>query len=83
MLTPVEEKILKKLSEVHIITKSELKQYLKSNGFENVEYENLRSIIDSVTKNLIDKKLIMKINPIGTTSFVITKDGNVLAQNLK
>ena len=83
MLTPIEEKILKKLSKIHIITKAELKQYLKHNGFGNVDYDNLRDIINSVTKNLVDKKLIMSINPIGTTSFVITKDGSVLAQNLK
>ncbi len=71
MLTPAEEKILKKIAERNIITKFELKEFLRTNGGS----ENVTSLVDTVCRSLIGKSLISPINPVGSTCYIITQRG--------
>lgn len=73
-ITKIEEKILKKIGETKVTTKIELKSI-----FSNPENT---TIIDSVTKGLIEKELIASINPLGSTCFIITRKGNQLLKDL-
>ena len=73
-ITKIEEKILRKIGETKVTTKIELKKILSNP--ENA------SVIDSATKDLIEKDLITEINPIGSTCFIITRKGNRLLRDL-
>ncbi len=66
MMTPAEKKMLKKISESNLITKNELKEFMKNNGV---------SSMDSSIKSLVDKDFITTISPIGSTCYIITKKG--------
>ncbi len=70
-LTKIEEKILKAISDNQLITKNELKTILKKDAGSN----DVSVVLDSVGKNLIEKKLITIITPIGSTCYVITQKG--------
>ncbi len=76
MLSPSEKRILKKVAENHIITRSELKTFLQSNG-------GSASAIDSVTRNLLKNNLLSEVNPIGSTCYVITQKGNRFLDEMK
>jgi hypothetical protein len=82
-LSALEEKVLKKIAEQHIITKLELKNFLMSNGFSDTEAADIKNIANSVTQSLVNRKYIRCINPIGSASFVVTNEGNKFSQNLK
>ena len=76
MLSANEKKILKKIAENHIITRSELKTFLQTNGGSS-------AAIDSVTRNLLKDNLLSEVNPIGSTCYVITQKGNRFLDELK
>lgn len=80
MLTKIEEKLLRKIGESNIITKQELKKFLKD---ESNPGKDLNAVIESATRSLIEKNMITTINPIGSTCFIITKKGNNILQDLK
>ena len=71
LLSKNEEKVLRKVAEMALISKNELKILL--NGSDSV---------DVIVNGLIEKKLIAQINPIGSTSFVITQKGSKFLQDI-
>ncbi|MEM7819541.1 MAG: hypothetical protein QXD48_01790 [Candidatus Aenigmatarchaeota archaeon] len=77
MLNKSEIKVLKKIAECQLITKIELKTYMQNNGGEISD-----STIDTITRNLIEKNLITKINPVGSTCFIITKKGSQVLKEM-
>ncbi len=77
-LTSAEEKALKKIAEMNLVTRQELKKFLKDNG-SSVD----SNTVDVITRSLIDKKLVTAINPIGSTCYIITQNGNRLLQGMK
>ena len=79
MLTPAEAKILKKISEMNLITKYELKRFLNDNG----SGRDINAILESATKGLTEKNLVSTINPVGSTCFVITKKGSRMLQDME
>ena len=79
MLTPAEAKILKKISEMNLITKYELKRFLNDNG----SGRDINAILESATKGLMEKDLVSAINPVGSTCFVITKKGSRMLQDME
>ncbi len=72
MLSPAEEKILKKLSKQQLVSRSELVELFKANGSFTGDP---RSLVDVVTNGLVEKKYISSINPVGSICFVITQKG--------
>ncbi len=79
-LTSAEERVLKKIAESNLITRQELKKFLKDNGSSDKE---TGIAVDAVTKNLIEKKLVTAINPIGSTCYIITQNGNRFLNGMK
>lgn len=79
MLTPAEAKVLKKISEMNLVTKHELKKFLNDNG----SGKGINAILDSATKGLMDKNLVSTISPVGSTCFVITKKGSRMLQDME
>jgi hypothetical protein len=77
MLNQMEKSILKKIAENHLITKPELRKYLETNGSAN---RDVSSVVDGVTRRLMEQRLISAINPVGSTCYIITQRG---AQFLK
>lgn len=80
MLTPAEERILKRIAERNLITKIELKDYLRNNGGSG---KDLTSLVDTACRSLVEKNLISMINPVGSTCFVITQRGSRLLSDLE
>ena len=76
MLTTIEKKILKKVAENQLVSRPELKKFLQSNG-------GGENAIDAVTKNLVGKNLLVEINPIGSTCYVITQKGTRMLDEIK
>ncbi|MFA4819509.1 MAG: hypothetical protein WC613_00955 [Candidatus Aenigmatarchaeota archaeon] len=76
MLSSIEKKILRKVSENQLITRPDLKKFLQNNG-------GGENAVDTVTKNLVQKNLLVEINPIGSTCYVITQKGSRLLDELK
>ncbi len=72
-LSKTEEKILKKIAEQNLITKAELKKFLRGDG---IAESNLADVVDTVTKKLADRQLISSMSPLGSTCFVITQRGS-------
>ncbi len=71
MLSPAEDKILRKLSKQQLVSRLELVELFKSNGYAG----DPRSLVDVVTNGLVEKKYISSINPVGSICFVITQKG--------
>lgn len=76
MLSAIEKKILRKVSDNQLITRPDLKKFLQNNG-------GGENAVDTVTKNLVQKNLLAEINPIGSTCYVITQKGSRLLDELK
>jgi len=70
MMSQTETKLLKKISESQLVSKDELKQFLRSNGVEN------DAVLDSVLQSLVTKGFVNVLNGVGSTCFVITNKGN-------
>lgn len=70
-LSPAEEKVLKKIAELNVITKNELRTFLSENGTS----KNADAVLNTAIKNLEQKKLIGMISPVGSTCYVITQHG--------
>ncbi len=81
-LSKLEEKILKKVADSQLITKAELKVFLKNNGSSDKDGRDLTQVVDSATKGLIEKKLLNAISPVGSTCYIITQKGTRLLQDL-
>jgi hypothetical protein len=71
-LNQIEKKVLKKIAENHLMTKIELKNFLKGSTSSDKE---TTSLVETVTRSLIDKKLLAAINPVGSTCYLITQNG--------
>lgn len=74
MLNPSEEKILRRIAKTELVTKHELRDLFETNP------ESSGSIIDLATGGLLGKGLITRMNPIGSTCFVITQKGKKYLQ---
>ncbi len=79
MLSPAEERILKKIGENNLITKIELKDFLRNNGGAG---KDITAILETACRGLTDKNLISTINPVGSTCFVITQRGSKLLKDI-
>ncbi len=79
MLTPAESKVLKKIAEMNLVTKHELRKFMADNG----SGRDINAILESATKGLMEKNLVSTINPVGSTCFVITKRGSKMLQDLE
>lgn len=64
MVSEDEKKVLDIISKRHLVRKSELVEILKSNGTA------LRTIED-----LLNRRLIVSVAPLGENTYAITKDG--------
>ena len=71
MLMPIEEKILKKIAQHQLIKKIDLVSYLSNNGAGG----DTESIVESVTRALVNKKFISLVSPAGSVCYVITSKG--------
>ena len=78
-LTDIEEKMLRKIAKSELITKHELKNFLRENG----NSDSAHVVVDSATKSLLEKALISTITPLGSTCFIITQKGNKLLNELE
>lgn len=72
-LNLMEKNILKRIAESNLISKPELRIYIETNGSSG---KDMSSVVDTITRRLIDQRLITAINPIGSTCFVITQRGS-------
>lgn len=70
MLSKNEEKVLKLIADAHLVSRQELKALLKTDGMKDGE------VVDIATRNLIDKKMVTTVNPLGSTCYVITQQGS-------
>ena len=82
-LSKIEEKILKKVAESQLITKMELKTFLKSNGASEKEGKDLTQVVDSATKGLIEKQFLTAISPVGSTCYIITQKGTRILHDME
>lgn len=71
-LSQTEKRILETVAKKQLVTKNELKEYLKIDG----------SALETVASNLINKKLIAAVNPVGSTCYAITQQGTKLLNEL-
>jgi hypothetical protein len=76
MLTSIEKKILKKVAESQLISRPDLKKFLQNNG-------GGADAADTVTKNLVKRNLLSEINPVGSTCYVITRNGTKMLEELR
>lgn len=72
-LTPAEEKLLKKIGEAQLITKTELREFMRKNN--GASGKDVTGVLDTVTRGLVEKDLVSVINPVGSTCYLITKGG--------
>ena len=79
-LTKTEKQLLKKIAEMNLVTKAELNVFLKDG---NNSGKDPTATLNSATRNLMDKELITSINPVGSTCFIITKNGTKLLQDME
>lgn len=75
MLNQLEMKILKMVAENQLVTKPELVKMLNGSSNSSV------SSIESAASNLVKKRLLTVISPIGSTCYVITQSGVKLLQD--
>ena len=80
MINGTEGKLLRKIAEMSLATKTELKDIMKKEGNGR---SDTGSVVETATNNLIEKGLIATINPIGSSCFVITRKGSKLLHELK
>ncbi|MBI4014358.1 MAG: hypothetical protein HY365_00195 [Candidatus Aenigmarchaeota archaeon] len=76
-LTPAEEKLLKKIGEAQLITKNELREFMRTRTSSG----NAASILDVAARSLVEKDLVSVINPVGSTCYLITKGGSKLLRD--
>jgi len=77
-ISKLEMKILKKVAESQLITKAELRNFLK----DGPDARDLGQVVDSATKGLIDKRLLTAISPVGSTCYIITQQGTRLLNEM-
>jgi hypothetical protein len=80
MLNQTEKNVLKKIAESHLITKPELRKYLETNG---AAVKDASSVVDGITRRLMEQRLISTISPVGSTCFIITQRGNQFLKELE
>ena len=78
-LNHVEKKVLKKIAENQLMTKIELKNFLRGGGDSDRDVSNLT---DTVTRSLIEKKMLSAISPAGSTCHLITQSGTRLLDDM-
>jgi chromosome segregation and condensation protein ScpB len=66
-MNPTELKILKKVASSQLVTKEELRKFLRDNGHE--------VNVNTAVKTLVTKQYLNEVRPIGSTCFVITQKG--------
>ncbi len=82
-MSKLEMKILKKVSDSQLITKTELRNFLQNDGLAGKESRDVLQIVDSAARGLIDKKLLTAIAPVGSTCYIITQQGSRILQDAK
>ncbi len=79
-LSQSERNVLKKIAENHLLTKIELKKFLETNGSSG---NDLTSVADSITRRLMEQKLVTAISPVGSTCYIITQRGTQMLKELE
>lgn len=72
MLNSLEIKILRMIAESQLLTKPELLRKLNGSG---------TSVVESATKNLMQKNFLASISPIGSTCYIVTQKGTRYLQD--
>jgi hypothetical protein len=80
MLNQVEKSILKKIAEEQLISKPELRKFLETNG--NAE-KDLSVVVDTITRRLMEQRLISAISPVGSTCYIITQRGSQFLKDME
>ncbi|MFH1420581.1 MAG: hypothetical protein ABIG30_01280 [Candidatus Aenigmatarchaeota archaeon] len=81
-LTPAEGKVLRIIAEMNLARQFDIQRALLNNGF-NTQEDDIETIISNATNELMHKKLVTKIHPIGFACFIITKQGTSLLNTIK
>ncbi len=76
-MSAMEKKMLEKLAQAQLMSKSDLKSFFRENGSSST------TIFETTLKNLASKAYISPIMPLGSTSFVITQKGLKVLESLK
>jgi hypothetical protein len=80
MLNKTEKSILEKIAENQLITKPELRKYLETNGGAG---RDTSVVVDTITKRLMEQKLVSSISPVGSTCYIITQRGAQMLRDSK
>jgi len=80
MLNKLEKDILKKVAENQLITKTELRRFLETNGSSE---KDMSPVVDTITRRLAEQRYISAINPVGSTCYIITQKGNQFLKDLE
>lgn len=78
MKEDLELKILKMIAKKHLLTKTDLIKFLEENGVD----EDPKTVVESITKSLMQKQYITSIEPIGSTCYMITREGTKFLNGL-
>ncbi len=74
-LTNTEKMLLRKISQLQLASRNDLKSFLKEND------KGGSTVLDTIVKNLTEKKYIVPITPLGSTTFVVTQRGLKMIEN--
>lgn len=74
-MNKMEKKILKKVSDNHLMTKEEIVNFLRKDGGEGGYEASLRK--------LLENDLIATIRPVGSTCFIITQKGTQILRDIE
>mgnify|MGYP001572242061 CR=1 FL=1 len=80
MLNSTEKNILRKIADSQLISKPELRRYLETNGSSG---RDIPTVVDNITRRLMEQRLISTINPVGSTCYIITQKGNQFLRELE
>jgi len=80
MLNGLEKNVLKKIAENQLVSRPELRKYLETNGSSG---KDLSVVVDTITKRLMEQRLISTINPVGSTCYIITQRGTQFLKELE
>ena len=64
--------ILKALAERKLMTKADILKFLELNGVK----KDAETLVNTVTQSLVKKGYATFINPLGSTCYMITRDGS-------
>ena len=79
-LSQAERNVLKKIADNQLMTKIEVRKFLEANGSS---CKDLSSVVDSITRKLIEQKYVTSVSPVGSTCYIITQRGSQLLKEIE